>query len=638
METVVRLRATDVTVVSERADTGRPAVVAGASFALPAGGAVGIAGESGCGKTSLVHSLFGYARRGLRIEHGHTVLTGCGEHDGGSLELALTRPDACRGVAGRFITVVPQSANSICDPVMRIGDQLDEVAQVTMAALKTDRQAHVRGLLEEVGFDNVDHVRRQYPHQLSGGQRQRVAICMALIAEPKVLVFDEATTDLDAVTQDRILGLVQRLQAIHDFSLVVVSHDLRVLSRLCRDVLIMYGGQIVESGPLESVFARPAHPYTAMLLTRYALGPTATAAGDERAARQTRRGSECAYLARCPLARERCVEGPELLPSGPGRYSRCWAHQEVPPISRSRTSADPARDPAATHGSSAGREAERPTLLEVKRLTASYRGSGLLSRRVGVLRDIDLRVGVGETVGIVGESGSGKSTLGKILVGLHTADSGCVTYEGVRLDRLPARRRPLQLRRDIQIIFQNPEGALNPVHSVGEILGRQIRRLEETASQGVSARIAEVLETVGLPPEHASRLPDELSGGEKQRVAIARALIGGPRLIVCDEIVSSLDVVGQARIIQLLKRIQAQTGVAYIFISHDLPVVADVADTVAVFRLGEICETGHPGEVLRRPRHQYTRQLAVSSMLTVGSENRFVDVDEEGRDHAERIH
>lgn len=607
-----RLEAVDVRVIS--ALSASP-VVEDVSFSLAAGRAIGIAGESGCGKTSLVQSLFGYARQGLHIEGGRLALSTNSGRDGGGLSLPLAQPQAFRGVVGRAITLVPQSANSVFDPLMRIGDQLNEVTRTVKPASKTAMRDRIRTLLKEVGFPDPDRVTRLYPHQLSGGQRQRVALCLALIPEPDVLVLDEATTDLDVITQDRILGVVQALQGWHGFSLIVVSHDLRVLARLCQDVLIMYAGTVVEAGPLPNVFASPTHPYTATLLARFEIGPTAAPTGgdgsEQRAAERS--GSACRYLHLCPIASEKCVTEPTLLTTARRTHSRCWLHAEVPErlglrASEIRSAGQrPPDEPVVPNAPEA--------LLQVTGLSASYRTSGLLPQRVPVLHNVGFSMSSGETLGIVGESGSGKTTLARILVGLHTADSGTVNYRGARLEKLPARQRSLDLQREIQIIFQNPEGAFNPKHSVVDVLGRRIRRFEQLDQRATSRRVEELLDAVGLPANYVVRFPDQLSGGEKQRLAIARALIGHPKLIVCDEVVSSLDVVAQGRVIRLLKRIQDQTGVAYVFISHDLPLVADVAETVVVMRSGEVCEFGPAHEVLRNPRQEYTRQLVAAGAI-----------------------
>lgn len=607
-----RLDAVGVTVVSNLKSS---PVVEDVSFSLGAGRSIGIAGESGCGKTSLVQSLFGYTRRGLRIEGGRLNLSTDSAGGSGGHSLLLARPYALRGVAGRAITLVPQSANAVFDPLIRIGAQLEEVARAIRPEAQAAMRDRIRTLLVEVGFPDPGRVTRLYPHQLSGGQRQRMALCMALIPEPEVLVMDEATTDLDVITQDRILSLVQTLQERHRFSLIVVSHNLRVLARLCQDVLIMYGGAIVEAGPLRKVFASPSHPYTAALLARFEIGPTAVPAGGDRGEQlaQERSGTECRYLHACPIASDKCVIEPALLAAANGAHCRCWYHAEVPERLglESRTMGIRLLEQQfhPEHVVADAREA----LLEVTGLNASYRTSGLLPHRVPVLHDVGFRVSSGETLGIVGESGSGKTTLARILIGLHTADSGAMNFNGTRLEKLPARRRPLTLQRDIQIIFQNPEGSFNPKHSVANALGRRIRRFEQLDSRATRQRMEELLDAVGLPASYIARFPDQLSGGEKQRLAIARALIGHPRLIVCDEVVSSLDVVAQGRIIRLLKRIQDQTGVAYVFISHDLTLVADVAETVAVMRLGQVCEFGSARDVLRNPREDYTRQLVAAA-------------------------
>ena len=574
-------------------------VVSDVTFELPAGGSVGIAGESGCGKTALIQALFGYARTGLRATAGDVHLHG----SDADRTLAVADGDAAfADVRGRVIALVPQAASSVLDPIMPVGRQLEEVAASVSARRNGAARGAVLERLADVGFTDPARVLGRYPHQLSGGQRQRIALSMALLATPDVLVLDEATTDLDVVTQRRILDLIMELRRRDGFGLIAVSHDLRVLAELCDRLLVMYRGRVVESGPTHELLAAPRHPYSATLVARFEQGPLAPYLRSDHDPALSADG--CRYRQHCALAVERCAQEPPLVDLSADHAARCWRHAEVTlpdavPVARAtRTGAAPA-----------------DVLLRVQGACASHREPGLVSRRVvRVLHDIDLALHAGESLGIVGESGSGKTTLARILVGLHPLDAGTATFDGRSL-ALPATKRPLELRRNLQIVFQNPEMAFNPRLRIGAVLGRRLKLFEGRTGSAATARVEQLLHEVGLPAAYADKLPSELSGGERQRAAIARALIGDPRLIVCDEVVSALDVESQARVVHVLRRLQDEQGIAYLFISHDMAVVAALADRLAVFKDGAVVEVGPTEQVLEQSQHPYTRELAAAAFV-----------------------
>jgi len=418
---------------------------------------------------------------------------------------------------------------------------------------------------------------------------------MALLLAPDVLVLDEATTDLDVVTQRTILDLLQRLRARLGFALIAVSHDLRVLHALCDDLLVLHGGRAMEKGPLPALMTRPRHPYTARLVDRFLAGPLAGARQEAVLARRGDGG--CGYLGHCALATERCGVEPELAEVGPGHASRCWFSGRVDlGVARAQAVVAAIARPAAP-------------ILEVAGLDAAHREPGLLSRRrVQVLHDVSISVGQGECLAVVGESGSGKSTLARVIVGLHAAERGELVFEGQALAARAA-ERPLAVRRGLQIVFQNPESAFNPRVRIGHVLARRVRLFEGVRPRAMAERLARLLTEVGLPAAYLERRPSQLSGGEKQRLAIARALIGDPRLLVCDEIVSALDVETQARIVQLLARLQRDRGLSTIFISHDLSVVAALADRIAVLQHGRLVEVGASEAIMDGGRHAYTKLL-----------------------------
>jgi peptide/nickel transport system ATP-binding protein len=597
MTGAVALRADGVRV--DAAADPRQEVVSDVTFELPPGGSVGIAGESGCGKTALIQALFGYARTGLHPTAGNVRFRGgAADHD-----LAVSAGDAAfADVRGRVIALVPQAASSVLDPIMPVGRQLEEVAASVAARRNGAARAAVLERLADVGFSDPARVLGRYPHQLSGGQRQRIALSMALLATPDVLVLDEATTDLDVVTQRRILDLIAALRRRYEFGLIAVSHDLRVLAELCDHLLVMYRGRVLESGPTRRLLAAPRHPYSATLVARFEQGPLAASLRRDEVGEPGADG--CRFRAHCPLAVERCSQEPGLIELDADHAARCWRHDivrlpEPAPAARGRRSETAATQP----------------LLRVEGVCASHREPGLVSRRVvRVLHEIDLALHAGESLGIVGESGSGKTTLARILVGLHPIDLGVATFAGSSL-ALPAVKRSLDLRRDLQIVFQNPEMAFNPRLRIGAVLGRRLKLFEDRTGSGASARIEQLLEDVGLPAAYADKLPSELSGGERQRAAIARALIGDPRLIVCDEVASALDVESQARVVHVLRRLQDEQGIAYLFISHDMAVVAALADRLAVFKDGAVVEVGRTLDVLERSQHPYTRELAAAAFV-----------------------
>jgi peptide/nickel transport system ATP-binding protein len=615
------LRASCISVAS---DMPGALVLEEAGFALDSGGSLGVAGESGSGKTTLAQSLFGYVRPGLRPVGGEITVEG--------EELKLVDSLSFIKMRGRLLTFVPQGASSMLNPIMSVGAHLSEICRTNGMAQKSAIEDRVSSLLRQVGFPDPVGILGKYPHELSGGQRQRVVLCMALIPEPHVLVMDEATTDLDVLTQLRILELIRDLKSRLDFGLVVVSHDLRVLAALCTDLLVMYAGQIVEQGPLKELLARPAHPYTAQLVERFSEGPLAVELA-EHESKQSLEGREgCLFRLQCPMAQSRCAETPALVSIGEARASRCWFAADVklrtsadsestPPVDSRRDLADHSQLLVSSEGASQmqGSLENAADFVAVRDLTATHRGPGLFIRqRVEVLHGISFAIPGGETLGIVGESGSGKTTLARILAGLHPPDTGEVRYGAFDLS-VPARRRPLAVRREIQIVFQNPETALNPRVRVGDVLLRRIRLFEDLDRSAGRARVGELLASVGLPEEYATRRPGALSGGEKQRVAIARSLIGGPRLLICDEVLSSLDVINQAKIIQLLVRLQETHQLTMIFISHDIGVTAAIATRILVFKDGDIREQGRTSDILLRPSDEYTARLIASAKVNITS-------------------
>jgi len=574
-------------------------IVSDVSLEVPASATLGLVGESGCGKTTVAMALLGFARPGTSITAGSVQV-------GGRDILSLAEPDL-RRTRGRVISYVPQNPARALSPGMTVGDQLEEMLDPDASA--TERKAALRSAWEGAQLPFNPEMLARYPHQLSGGQQQRVAIAMALVCEPKVIVMDEPTTGLDVLTQDRLIDVIIGLREQRTVSIVYVSHDLGVVRNLVDAVAVMYGGRVVETGPVDDIFRDPAHPYTRRLLE--AVPRVGTDTRELRgipgsAVEPWNRPTGCPFAPRCDIRIERCEL--EMPPSEPARGSAarqvsCWRAGEEFAGSRDHASAAVAVQPSV---------ARSRAVLEVSHLVAAYRG-----RRLGVgkgrepsiaVRGISFSLSVGECLAVVGESGSGKTTLGRCLAGLHRPLSGELRFDAQPLGAL-AQDRPADVRRRIQLVFQDPDSSLNPHMSIGRIVRRPLRQFFHHSRGDETARVNELLEQVHLPKSVAHRMPRELSGGEKQRVAIARALAADPELLICDEITSALDVAVQASILELLKELREERALALLFISHDLAVVRSISDRVLVLRSGEIVELAARESLFHSPDAPYSKEL-----------------------------
>jgi peptide/nickel transport system ATP-binding protein len=559
-------------------------IIDGVSFAVRPGEVFGLVGESGSGKTSTALALLGHARRGTRIAAGAVTVDGW--------DILVLPPAARRLARGQRISYVPQDASAGLNPRHRISQQIGEV----LVAHGKPR-SRVASLIAQVRLPSDPAFLQRYPFELSGGQQQRVAIAMALSCQPKVVVLDEPTTGLDATTQAHILSLLRDLGSQTGAAFVYVSHDLAVVNDLAHRVGVMYAGRLVEVGRRDGVFGNPGHPYTSLLLAsvpRLAQPRALTGIGGA-APPPGRRPNGCAFAPRCPVAVSRCVEQfPDEMLDG-DHMARCW---------RAWTSVEKAGGAWEAASAFAARDA----LLTAYGVFASYRHPG---RRFEVLRDVSFSVRAGGCLAIVGESGSGKTTLGRCVAGLHEPDAGALALSGHSLARGVADRTGAQ-RREIQIVFQDPDRSLNPRQPIREAVGRPLRFFGYAQDRAAEHRqVAELLERVRLPVEMADRFPWELSGGEKQRVAIARALAARPSLLVCDEITSSLDVSIQAAIVAVLEELR-RSGLALLFITHNVALVRWIADVVLVLERGQVREYGDTAQVLERPAHRYTQQLVAS--------------------------
>jgi peptide/nickel transport system ATP-binding protein len=519
-------------------------VVRGVSFTIAAGRTLGLVGESGSGKSTVARTLLAHLRTGSRIVGGSVTVA--------DQDVFALSPSATRALRGGTASVVAQNAGQALTPSMRIGAQIREALR---AHGEPDGPERVAELVRLVRLPDPETIVRRYPHQLSGGQQQRVAIAMAVAARPTVLVLDEPTTALDVVTQAAVLDLVADLGRELGMAVLLVSHDLGVVSAMADEIAVMRQGEIVEHRATAALFADPQHEYTRALL---AAVPDGTRSG----------GTD-----------RRAVDPPV-----PGTVTAAPA-ATVPPV-----------------------RPVRP-VVRAEDLVVRY-GRGLPAAVDGVSFTIAER----ETLAVVGESGSGKSTLATALAGLVPAESGTFSYDDGATSgdlRDPVAGRTPALRRAVQLVFQNADTSLNPRRTVGAAVARPLRLFTGSSSR---ARVDELLTQVGLGPEFAGRLPAQLSGGQRQRVGIARALAAGPRLVIADEITTALDVQVQAGILSLLADLQRENGLSCLFISHDLAVVRGVADRVAVMTGGRIVEIGPTERVFGGPNHPYTTTLLAATL------------------------
>ena len=500
------------------------------SLSLRSGEIVAVTGESGSGKSMTALAVMGLLPTGMRAS-GQILL------DGGDM-LALSEPQMC-ALRGDHIGMIFQEPMTALNPLKTIGDQVLETILIHRKSSKTAARARAQEVLIRVGLPPEKFALSRYPHQLSGGQRQRVVIAMAIALRPKFLIADEPTTALDVTTQAQILALLKDLVRQEGMGLMMITHDLAVVSDLADQILIMRQGEVVEQGPTGQLFAAMSHPYTRMLF-------------------------------------------------------KASNHTVSLPV--------PAEDPVP--------------LLQVQNVARSYQlpRSGVFSKP-DILRAVDnvsFTLHAGERLGLVGESGCGKSTLTRAILGLEQVQAGTITLKGVPVwsGRQPNRA----VRRNIQVVFQDPYGSFNPRHTVARLITEPYHLLDKPPdAQERAQAVEEALQAVGLSPKDANKYSHEFSGGQRQRLAIARALILRPDLIVFDEAVSALDVSVRAQILDLIADLSSRFALSYLFISHDLSVVRCITDRVMVMRAGIIVEDGPTDQVLRQPRHAYTQSLLVAA-------------------------
>ncbi|HEX5612992.1 MAG TPA: ABC transporter ATP-binding protein [Burkholderiales bacterium] len=568
-----------------------------------------LVGESGSGKSMTALSLLRLLPDNGRIESGEVRL-------GGTDLLSLRELDMQR-VRGARIGIIFQEPATSLNAVMTVGRQITEVIERHTELRGAAARRHAIEWLERVGLPEPQKRIDTYPFQMSGGQKQRVMIALALAAEPDLLIADEPTTALDVTIQAQILELLQRLQKERGMGMLLITHDLGIVQDMAHRVALMYAGQIVEVAPNEEFFRAPKHPYARLLMQAL---PGAAKRGEPLAAipgvvpSLSEQFNRCRFSDRCPYVFAQCTSiAPELFETEGKSLVRCLLYTDLAPTSEKsvlaarREAPEPAQVKVALEGG---------PVLEVDSLRVRFPiRSGLLMRRTGFFTAVDgvsFSIGPARTLALVGESGCGKTTIGKAVLQLlrHQAMiDGTAKVRGKDLFSIEGEELR-EARRDIQIVFQDPFASLNPRMRIAEILEEgPATLLPELEPAARRERIAGLLERVGMGPDVLMRYPHEFSGGQRQRLAIARALAVQPRLIICDEPTSALDVSVQAQILNLLRELQRELGMSYLFITHNIGVVEYIADEVAVMRAGKFVEKGPAAQVLDSPREEYTREL-----------------------------
>ena len=586
------LEARDLT-VSARLDGQSVPVINELSFSLEPGKVLGLVGESGAGKSMVGRTVAQMLPPGFAVSGGTLSF--------GGRDLVTMDGEARRALLGREIAFIPQEPLSALNPVLTIGSQFAEhLARIGIAA--RERRERMLAALDAVHLQHAADLLTRYPHQLSGGMCQRALIAFAFASKPKLVIADEPTTALDVTIQARIVRLIAEMQERERTAVVFITHDLRLAAQLCDDILVLYAGRAAEYGPARRVFALPGHPYTRCLqLANPAISGARRGlyALPERmpGLRAYKDIQGCAFAPRCPNVIEDCMRAqPPFVEVEAGHVAACIRAKRTPEI------AVPALAPS-------GEPARSAPILSVSGLSkrfASSRGWFRGRTEFTAVRNISLTLHENEFIGIVGESGSGKSTLARLIVGLEMPSEGRIAIAGRDSGDLDfAEHR----RRHVQMVFQDPQSALNPRRRVASVVTQPMEAAGDTNWEKRLTRAGLLLGEIGLPGEVALRFPAQLSGGQRQRVNIARALCAAPRILIADEIVSGLDVSVQAQLLNLLAALRLARAFSMLFISHDLSVVRYLCDRVLVMYRGEIVERGPTEQVFAEPAHDYTRAL-----------------------------
>jgi peptide/nickel transport system ATP-binding protein len=580
--------------------SGEVQAVDGVTFALQRGKRLAIVGESGSGKSVTALSIMGLVPPPGRVVQGEVLVNG---------RSVLAMSDrSLRKLRGSEVAMIFQDPMTSLNPVHTIGSQIVEMIRLHRPVSRTEAEELTVDLLRSVHIPQPETRLNDYPHQFSGGMRQRVMIAMALANNPAVLIADEPTTALDVTTQAQILELLDELCQVHNAAVLLITHNLGVVSGFCDRVIVMYGGRVMEAADNAELFGRPLHPYTLGLLgslpksdtSRADLTPIPGEPPDPRALPEG-----CVFFDRCTVRRDRCrLERPALRRLGAGRYIAC--HFVEDDKDKKRFSVGEQQRTATARDESGG----VPT-LEVLNLVKHFPMHG---GYVSAVEDVSFQIAKGKTFALVGESGSGKTTTAMMALRLLPATSGSIRFQGQNVCDLAGRDLRV-FRRRTQIVFQDPYSSLDPRMNIRDIVTEPmlVQRIGNRRTR--TARAVELLEMVGLHSSYIHRYPHQFSGGQRQRIGIARALALDPTLLVCDEPVSALDVSVQAQVLNLLRRLQRELGLTYLFIAHDLSVVRYVADQVAVMYLGKIVEMGTMEELFAHPGHPYTLALLSASPI-----------------------
>jgi peptide/nickel transport system ATP-binding protein len=582
------------------------------SFDVHRGTTFGIVGESGCGKSTVAFGIVDFLGANGKIVGGSIKFQG--------RELVGRSAAELRKLRGDQIAMVYQDPMQALNPSVTIGEQLAEVLTSHRDVAKADAWERSVEMLQRVYMPDAQAVMDRYSHQLSGGQQQRVVIAMALLNNPALLIMDEPTTALDVTVEAVVLDLIEDLKRDFDTGIVYITHNLGVVARVSDHIGVMYAGEMVERGPIAAVFDDPQHPYTQGLMRCVPrLGETKESSmlypiRGRVPAPADRPRHACVYAPRCDYAQDRCYEGhPRLREIKPGHRARCFFSEAIDPHAWR-----PPSDLELPHlVSAAGPPDGRQPMLVVDDLRTYYEQESRSVKSLFGLGDkqyvkavdaVSFEVPQGKTLGVVGESGCGKSTLAKTIVGLETPTDGDAEFLGFNITA-PVSERDVRLIEELQMVFQNPDSTLNPSYTVGEQIGRPLKRFKTVPADEVYDEVVRLLHAVRLDEAYYHRYPRQLSGGEKQRVGIARAFASRPGLVLCDEPVSALDVSVQAAVLNLLMDIQREYGTTMLFIAHDLSVVRFFSDYVAVMYLGRIMEIGPAEAIYAPPYHPYTEAL-----------------------------
>jgi peptide/nickel transport system ATP-binding protein len=566
-------------------------------FSVEEGEVVGLVGETGSGKTTTGVALLGYVRRGGVITAGTVTVDG--------QTIVPVPKGGLRDLRGKLVAYIPQDPSAALNPALRLHTLLEETLQTHgIGASKPERQERIERLMGEVKLPSDDDFLSRFPHQLSGGQQQRVCIAIAMACEPRVLILDEPTTGLDVTTQAHVLVTLTELVQKHRTAAVYVTHDLAVVANIAHRVMVMYAGKVVEEADRHMLFGDPGHPYTAGLIRAIPdiQGRRLLELIPGRAPDPTNRPDGCSFAPRCAFAVDECrAAQPPVVELGPRHYARCV-----------RTSDFRRRSTDADQPHARSDRGERDIILSGHGISAQFGDNQ-------VLYSVSFELARGECLAVVGESGSGKTTLSRAIVGLAPTTDGHVEYEREQLPR-QTRDYPDRARREIQYIFQSPYTSLNPRRTIRAILATPLVHFTGAKGRDAEQRIIAALERVSLSSRVMDLVPDQLSGGERQRVAIARALVCEPKVLLCDEITSALDVSVQASIVRLLADLQKNEHLSLLFVTHNMGLVRSIADRVMVLEKGRLVEANEVDTLLDAPQEDYTKALVADTPTIAAAE------------------